>query len=115
MTIREEIKGDIAILTLRGELMDGPEVAPFHAHVKKLVDGNIHRVIVDFSAIRWFGSAMLGVLTASLATIKEAGGELCLVGITKRIESIFMVTSLASAFQTYRTVNRALVHFRHNP
>ncbi len=114
MTIKEEIKDDIAILTLTGDLMDGPEVSPFHAHIKKLVDSNINRVIVDFSAIRWFGSAMLGVLTASLATVREAGGDLYLVGITKRIESIFMVTSLASAFQTYRTVNRALVHFRHN-
>ncbi len=114
MTIKEEIKDNIAILKLTGDLMDGPEVLPFHAHIKKLVESGTNRVIVDCSAIKWFGSAMLGVLTASLATVKEAGGDLYLVGITRRIESIFMVTSLASAFQTFRTVNRALVSFRHS-
>ncbi len=113
MNLREEIKDDIAIITLTGELIDGPDVLPFHDHIKQLVASGTNRVIVDFSAVRWFGSAMLGVLTASLATVKAAGGDLRLVGITRRIESILMVTSLASAFQTFRTLNRALVSFRH--
>lgn len=113
MNLREEIKDDISIITLTGELMDGPDVMPFHDHIKQLVASGTNRVIVDFSAVRWFGSAMLGVLTASLATVKAAGGDLRLVGITRRIESILMVTSLASAFQTFRTLNRAMVSFRH--
>ena len=113
MNLKEEIKDGIAIITLTGELMDGPDVLPFHDHIKQLVASGTNRVIVDFSAVRWFGSAMLGVLTASLATVKAAGGDLRLVGITRRIESILMVTSLASAFQTFRTLNRAMVSFRH--
>lgn len=113
MNLKVEIKDDIAILTLAGELMDGPDVLPFHARIKQLVEDGTTRVIVDFSSVRWFGSAMLGVLTASLATVKSAGGDLRLVGITRRIESILMVTSLASAFQTFRTVNRAMVSFKY--
>ena len=90
MNLKEEIKDDIAIITLTGELMDGPDVMPFHDHIKQLVASGTNRVIVDFSAVRWFGSAMLGVLTASLATVKAAGGDLRLVGITRRIESILI-------------------------
>ena len=73
MNLREEIKDDIAIITLTGELMDGPDVMPFHDHIKQLVASGTNRVIVDFSAVRWFGSAMLGVLTASLATCQSSG------------------------------------------
>ena len=113
MTIKEELKDNIAILKITGELMSFPEVSPFHDHIKKLVADGTNQIIVDFSSIKWFGSAMLGTLTASLVTAKEAGGDLRLVGITKRIESILMVTSLASAFQTFRTANRALVSFKH--
>ena len=112
MNIKEEITEGIAVLTVTGELMSGPEVAPFHEHVKKLVASGTNQIVVDFSSIRWFGSAMLGNLTASLATAKEAGGDLRLVGITKKIESILMVTSLASAFQSFKTTNAAVVSFK---
>lgn len=113
MTIKEEIQDDIAILTITGDLMSGPDVSSFHAHIKKLTTGGTNKIIVDFSAIKWFGSAMLGILTASLVTAKEAGGDLRLVGITRRIESILMVTSLASAFQSFKTLNRAMVSYKH--
>ena len=36
MRISEKNRGDVAVLTLSGELMSGPEVAPFQDHIKKL-------------------------------------------------------------------------------
>ena len=76
MTIKEELKDNIAILKITGELMSFPEVSPFHDHIKKLVADGTNQIIVDFSSIKWFGSAMLGTLTASLVTAIEAGGDL---------------------------------------
>jgi hypothetical protein len=36
MNIKEEIRGDVAVLTVSGTLMSGPEVGLFHEHIKKL-------------------------------------------------------------------------------
>lgn len=115
MTIKEEIRSDVAVLTLSGTLMSGPEVGPFHEHIKKLVSDGVCQVVVDFSKVKWFGSSMLGVMTASLTTTRNAGGDVRLTGVTKKIESILMVTQLASIFKIVETVDRAVASYQTQP
>ena len=115
MRIREEIRDDVAVLTVSGALMDGPEVAAFHAHIKQLILGGINKVVVDFSKVKWFGSSMLGVLTSSLITVRKEGGDLRLAGVTKRIESIIMVSQLSGLFRTLGTVDRAVASYTTQP
>ncbi|MCZ6632452.1 MAG: STAS domain-containing protein [bacterium] len=115
MRIREEIREDVAVLTVSGALMDGPEVAAFHSRIKQLILGGINKVVVDFSRVKWFGSSMLGVLTSSLITVRKEGGDMRLAGVTKRIESIMMVTQLSGLFRTLDTVDRAVASFMTQP
>ena len=115
MRIDEEIRKDVAILKMGGALMSGPDVAPFHDHVKKLVSDSVKNVVIDFSKVKWFGSAMLGVLIASLTTLRNEGGDLRLTGITEKIDSILMVTQLAGIFRTFDTVDRAVASYLTDP
>lgn len=115
MKISEEIREDVAVLTVSGALMSGPEVASFHDHVKKLTNGGIKNVVVDFAKVKWFGSAMLGVLIASLTTLRNAGGDMRLTGITEKIDSILMVTQLAGIFRTLDSADRAVASFKTQP
>ena len=115
MRIKEEIREDVAVLSVSGPLMSGPDVAPFHDHIKRLAMDGVTRVVVDFSRVKWFGSAMLGVLTASLSTLRKEGGDLRLTGIVRKIQSIMMVTRLAGIFRTLDTVDRAVASFKTQP
>jgi len=115
LKIDEDIRDNVAILTISGALMSGPEVSEFHEHIKRLVKDGIVNVVADFSKVKWFGSSMLGVMTASLTTLRNEGGDLRLTGITKKIESILMVTQLASIFRTVDTVERAVASFTTQP
>ena len=83
--------GEVAVLKINGLIEDG-----------------LTSVVVDFSEVNWFGSAMLGVLIASLTTLCNAGGDLRLTGITRKIDSILMVTQLARIFQTLDSVDQAI-------
>ena len=115
MRIDEEIRNDVAVLKVSGPLMSGPDVTPFHDHIKNLIKDGISRIVVDFSKVKWFGSAMLGVLIASLTTVRNAGGDLRLTGITEKIDSILMVTQLAGIFRTLDSVDRAVASFQTQP
>ena len=112
MHIDEEIRGGVAVLTLSKAMTTGPDVAPFHDRVKTLARGGVRRVVVDFSQIQWFGSAMLGALIASLTTLRGVGGEMRLVGITERMGSVLSVTGLGKVFLTVDTVDRAVASFK---
>ena len=115
MKINEEIRDDVAVLTVTGALMSGPEVAEFHEHIKRLDKDGLTNIVVDFAKVKWFGSSMLGVMTASLTTVRNSGGDIRLTGITKKIESILMVTQLAGIFRTLDSVDRAVASFKTQP
>ena len=115
MKIREEIRNDVAVLTISGNLMSGPEVAPFHDYIKRLMLDGISKVVLDFSKVKWFGSAMLGVMVAAMTSVKQVNGDIRLTGITEKIESILMVTKLASIFRALDSVDRAVASFETQP
>jgi len=108
MEIQESTRGDVVVLTLTSETISGPEVSDFHDKVKGLIRDGFKKVVVDLGNVKWFGSAMLGVLVASLTTLRNAGGDLRLANVAKRVDSIFAVTQLASLFSTYESLDRAV-------
>ena len=99
---------DVVILSIRGTVKSGAELAQFREKIKELIESGLTSVVVDFSQVRWFGSAMLGVLIASLTSLRNAGGDLRLTGITKKIENILNVTHLTGIFQTLDSVDQAV-------
>ena len=115
MRIEEEFRDNVAILRVSGPLMSGPDVAPFHDRIKGLIEEGIANLVVDFSKVKWFGSAMLGVLIASLTTVRNAGGDLRLTGITEKIDSILMVTQLAGVLRNLDTLDRAVASYKTQP
>ena len=52
MKIEEQIQGDIAVLKVTGAPMNGPDVGPFHDHVKKLSQDGIIKIVADFSRVK---------------------------------------------------------------
>jgi len=111
MRIDEQIREGVAVLSVSKVLTTELDVAPFCDRVKGLVQDDIRKVVVDFSQVRWFGSAMLGALIVSLTTLRNAGGDLRLAGLTERMDSILAVTHLAGIFRTLDTVDRAVASF----
>ncbi|MFH0945891.1 MAG: STAS domain-containing protein, partial [Planctomycetota bacterium] len=76
MQIEEKVQNDVVVLKVSKDLTTGQDVAPFHERIKSLSQGGANKVVVDFSSVRWFGSAMLGGLIAGLTTLRSAGGDL---------------------------------------
>jgi anti-sigma B factor antagonist len=57
-------------------------------------------------------SSGLGALMAALTTLRNAGGDLKLANVTKKIESLLLITKLITVFETYETADRAVASFR---
>ena len=100
---------------MAGVVMNGPDVAMLHEHIKGLVKDGVTRVVIDLSRVRWFGSAMLSAMMASLWTLRNAGGDLRLTGVAGKVESIMQVTRLAGVFRTLESVDQAVTSFRPQP
>ncbi|MSS73727.1 MAG: anti-sigma factor antagonist [Candidatus Latescibacteria bacterium] len=112
MHIDEKIQDDVAVLTISRDLTTGPDVSPLHDRIKSLTKDGITKVVVDFSKVRFCGSALLGALIAGLTTLRNAGGDLRLTGLAERMESLLAVTHLAGIFRTLNTVDLAVGSFK---
>ena len=91
MEIEEHFEGDIAVLTVAGNMVTATDVAPFHPHIKRLADQGTVKVVLDCSGAMWFGSAMVGTIAASLSTLYKQEGCLVIAGLTEKMQKLFLV------------------------
>ena len=105
MQINEQRQGDVAILSLKGKLMGGPETQAVHAKVKELAENKVLKVVIDLGSVKWMNSSGLGAIMGSMTTLKNAGGELKLASVTEKVKSLFIITKLITIFDTYESID----------
>ncbi|KAA3609984.1 MAG: anti-sigma factor antagonist [Calditrichaeota bacterium] len=108
MKIKEKIENHVAILTLSGKMMGGPETQEVHEHIKGLISDGIKKVVIDLGDVKWMNSSGMGVLMASMTTLKNSDGKLALARVTEKVQSLLIITQLIKVFDSYETVERAV-------
>ena len=111
MKIHREDNGAVTVIRLNGKLMGGPDADHFQKLIKELVSEDRKQVLVDMGKVSWVNSTGLGILISGYTTLKNADGNLKLVGVNKRIDQIFMVTKLHTIFEAFEEEASALASF----
>jgi len=108
MKIKEKIEDHVAVLTLSGKMMGGPETTALHDHIRGLINDGITKVVIDLGDVRWMNSSGMGVLMACMTTLKSNNGHLVLARVSDKVNSLLIITQLIKVFETYETVDRAV-------
>ena len=101
MKINRRVRGDVVILELGGRLMGGPDSEALQKVIRELLTAGSRPVVIDLGHVGWVNSSGLGMLIAAFTTLKEAGGMLKLLNVSRRIEQILAVTKLNSIFEIH--------------
>jgi anti-sigma B factor antagonist len=112
MKVAREDKDGVVILRLEGKLMGGPDSDAIHTAIRDAIAHERRHVLVDLGKVSWVNSTGLGILIANFTTLKKSEGTLKLLHVSKRIESILMVTKLNTIFESYDDEGEALRSFR---
>lgn len=97
--VGERIQDGTAVVTISGDPIALPEVAPLRREISNLVNGGARTVVVDLSRVNHVGAAMLGELAMGVKTTRDAGGDLRLSGVSRRIRKVLTVTGLSRFFK----------------
>ena len=111
MKIKEKIENHVAILSLSGKMMGGPETQSVHDHIRSLMNDGIKNVVIDLGDVKWMNSSGMGVLMASMTTLNAQDGNLALARVTEKVKSLLIITQLIKVFKTFETVERAIASF----
>ena len=112
MNIEVKEYNDITALSVRGNMMGGPETIAIHDKVKELIDQKKSKVIIDLSHVKWMNSSGLGTMMGCLTSLKNIDGDLKLCGVTEKVKSLFMITKLITLFETYDSQDEAVKAFK---
>lgn len=99
--IGEQLVGDVAVLTLSGEmLLDDGDLA-FGRHVTELTGRGIIKVVVDLGGVTRIDSSGVGMMAAKLKHVRTRGGDMRLLRLTSRSQRLFGLMKLLIAFETF--------------
>lgn len=111
MHLSEKIRSDIAVLSLKGSLLDEKDDERLKEKIDSLTSDNIKKVVLDMSLVNRVNSRGLSTLVSVLQMMQKRGGDLRLAAIDKHIFDTLTITNLVRFFCTYETVDRAMASF----
>ena len=112
MTIKEKMHGNVAVISLKGNLLGEPDTENLREKIYSLLQEGFNKIVVDMKGVRWISSSGLGTLIAALTSVRNKNGDLRLSCITEKVESLFAITQLVKVFKTYETIDRAVASFK---
>jgi anti-sigma B factor antagonist len=109
---KSDLQKSVVILRLSGQLVGGPDADAVRDTVLSILNQGYTRILVDLKDVSWVNSTGLGILISSHITSANNGGQLKLMRVSKRIESILSVTRLDTVFQIFADEASALKSFQ---
>jgi anti-sigma B factor antagonist len=111
LTIDERQAGDVTILVLTGQmLLDDGDLA-FGRRIRDLVDRGVVKIVLDLGSVSYIDSSGVGMIVAKLKTLKERGGDMRLLHLNRRGESLFGMLKLLVVFETFQDEGAAVRSF----
>jgi anti-sigma B factor antagonist len=101
----------VSVIHVRGNLIGGPETFTVHEKVKQILADKKSRIVIDLSDVAWINSSGLGMLMGCLTSVKNAGAEMKLTGVTDKVKNLFVITKLITLFDVFETVQEAVDTF----
>ena len=103
------------VITLKGNVMGGPDGAKLHDTLHELRENGKKNVIVDLSKVKFMNSSGLGMLISGMTTMRNAGGDLRLANVADRIQSLLVITKLITVFKHFDSVEEAVESYNADP
>ena len=103
------------ILTLKGNVLGGPDGTSLHDRLYALKEKGLNNVVADCSEVRFVNSSGLGMMIGAMTTMRNAGGDFRLANVADGIRSLLMITGLVRVFKHYESIEAALESYEDDP
>ena len=106
-----EVDRDLMVVAIDGGL-DGSTIEQFNQGVENMIQGGIHKVIIDASHLRYVSSLGVGALLVLHRKMKKLGGDVKLASLHGVVFDVLRIAKLDTLFEIYDDVERARLAFR---
>ena len=111
MNLTTEQQGPVAIVRVAETRVMYPMLGEFSEAVAALVAEGRHNILIDLAPVTYVDSATIGCMMDCYRLVKNAGGQLKLSGVQKRVETMFTMTGAQNFIQIHADEPSALASF----
>jgi len=98
LTIESRDVGKVTILDMRGRITLGDEIEDLRNAVRNLVAKGQKKIILKLAGVDYIDSSGFGELVGCFTTVRNAGGELKLLNLSRKVHDVLHVTKLYTVF-----------------
>jgi len=108
-SVEKRLVGDVHVLTPHKSLVGGDETRDLTSAIQEVIASGTPHIVIDLGKVSFLNSTGLGALVAGYVSCNNRQGWFRVARTTKRIDNLFLITKLSFVFDTYDTVEEALV------
>ena len=98
LMINQRQNGDVTILDLSGKITIGEGSVQLREAVKDLLNNGKKDILLNLGDVNYIDSSGIGELVSAFTTVRNQGGELKLLNLTKKVHDLLQITKLYTVF-----------------
>jgi anti-sigma B factor antagonist len=103
--------GDVTVMDAAGRITLGEGASAFRDAIRELVAKGNKKVLLNLGDVSYIDSSGIGELVSGFTTVTNSGGQLKLVGLSKRVKDLLQITKLYTVFEVFDDETEAVRSF----
>src|SRR5438874_2396064 len=103
--------GDVKVIDVSGRVTLGEGSSAIREALRDLTTKNHKNILLNLSQVSYIDSTGIGELVAGFTTAANAGGTVKLLGLSKHVKDVLLVSKLYTVFEVFEDEAQALSSF----
>lgn len=104
----------VKVIDCVGRIVFGDEASQLRETVKRELAEN-NRLVLNLGEVSYIDSGGIGTMVSLFTTARNAGGDIKLANLTKRVGDLLQITKLITVFESYDDEQKAAKAFNASP
>jgi anti-sigma B factor antagonist len=103
--------GDVTVVDVSGRITLGEGSSNLRDGLREMVSKGNKKILLNLADVSYIDSSGIGELVAGFTSVANAGGQLKLMNLTKRVKDLLQITKLYTVFDVFDSENTAVRSF----
>ena len=103
--------GDVTVVDAAGRITLGEGASTFRDLIRDLVNKGNKKILLNLSDVSYIDSSGIGEMVSGYTTVTNSGGQLKLLGLSKRVKDLLQITKLYTVFEAFDDESTAVRSF----
>jgi anti-sigma B factor antagonist len=103
--------GDVTVVDATGRITLGEGASTLRDTMRDLTAKGSKKLLLNLSEVSYIDSSGIGEMVSSFTTVTNHGGQLKLLGLSKRVKDLLQITKLYTVFEVFEDEASAVRSF----